>query len=69
MNQKLENSQKDLQKANDYDLYLSLLVKRESALNTIKTSKNQFIKRDRYKQVVKLNNQINSLKKKWGFKE
>ena len=69
MNQKLENSQKDLQRANDYDLFLSLLVKRESALNTIKTSKNQFVKRDRYKQVVKLNNQINGLKRKWGFKE
>jgi hypothetical protein len=69
MNQKLENSQKDLQRANDYDLYLSLLVKRESVLNTIKTSKNQFVKRDRYKQVVKLNNQINGLKRKWGFKE
>ena len=69
MNQKLENSQKDLQRANDYDLFLYLLVKRESALNTIKTSKNQFVKRDRYKQVVKLNNQINGLKRKWGFKE
>ncbi len=64
MNQKLENTQRSSQRASNYDLYLSLLVKRENALNVIKSAKSQFLKRDKYKQVCKLNKQIEELRRK-----
>ena len=67
MNKESKNTQTNSQKANDMDLYLSLLVKRQSALNLIKTTKNQFVKKDRYRQVCKLNKQIESLKRKLGI--
>lgn len=56
---------KDLPKENDYDLFLKLIAQREIALNIIKTTKNQFVKRDRYKQVCRLNKQIEKLRRKF----
>ena len=52
-----------LMKKDKYDLYLSLLIKRQNALNVIKTTKNQFVKKDRHRQVVKLNKQIETLRR------
>lgn len=40
------------------DLILSLIAKRELALSLIRTSKNQFVCRDRYKQVKKINEKL-----------
>lgn len=54
----------NLQRKNDYDLYLTLIAKRESALHIIKTSKSYFIKKDRYRQVYRLNKQIETLRRK-----
>ena len=68
MKTELETTQTNLQ-SNDYDLFLSYIVKREKALDIIKNSTSNFTKRDRYKQVKKLNQKIESLKRKWGFKE
>ena len=64
MNKELKTTQNTLPKVNDYDLYLSLIAKREVALNIIKTTKNQFVKKDRYKQVRKLNEQIEQIKRR-----
>ena len=63
MSEKLKTTQTNSLQANKYDLYLSLLVKRQSALNVIKTTKNQFVKKDRHRQVVKLNKQIETLRR------
>ena len=63
MSEKLKTMQTNSLQANKYDLYLSLLVKRQSALNVIKTTKNQFVKKDRHRQVVKLNKQIETLRR------
>ena len=68
MSNELKNTQKDLQRNKDYDLYLSLLVRRESALTVIKTTKSAYLKKDKYKQVCKLGKQIETLRRKWGFK-
>ena len=67
MSERLENLQIDLQRNEDYDLYISLLTKRLIALHTIKTTKNQFVKKDRYRQVKKLNEKIEKLKRKLGL--
>lgn len=56
-------------KEQDYDLFLSLIVKRELALSIMRESKNQFVNKDRYKQVKNLNKKIDQLKSKWHFKE
>lgn len=63
MSEKLKTTQTNSLQANKYDLYLSLLVKRQNALNVIKTTKNQFVKKDRHRQVVKLNKQIETLRR------
>ena len=57
----------DLQNSEDYDLYISLLTKRLLALHTIKTTKNQFVKKDQYKRVKKLNEKIEKLRRKLGL--
>ena len=54
----------NLQRKNDYDLHLTLIAQRESALHLIKTTKNRFIKQDRYRQVCRLNKQIETLRRK-----
>lgn len=56
-------------KEQDYDLFLSYITKRELALSTMRSSKNQFVNKDRYRQVKNLNRKINKLKNKWHFKE
>lgn len=61
--------QSELQKNSDYDLFLSYIAKREKALSIIRDSTSNFTKRDRYKQVKNLNKKIETLKRKWGFKE
>ena len=63
MSEKLKTTQANSLQANKYDLYLSLLIKRQNALNVIKTTKNQFVKKDRHRQVVKLNKQIETLRR------
>lgn len=63
MSEKLKTMQTNSLQANKYDLYLSLLIKRQNALNVIKTTKNQFVKKDRHRQVVKLNKQIETLRR------
>lgn len=63
MSEKLKTTQTNSLQANKYDLYLSLLIKRQNALNVIKTTKNQFVKKDRHRQVVKLNKQIETLRR------
>lgn len=56
-------------KEQNYILFISLLAKRELALSIMRDSKNQFVNKDRYKQVKKLNKKIDYLKSKYGFKE
>lgn len=63
MSKELTNSQIDLLRNEKYDTYLSLLTKRLLVLDTIKKSKSQFVKKDRYKQLKKLNEKIEKLKK------
>lgn len=43
------------------DEILSLIAKKELALNLIKTAKSPFVKRDRYKQVKKINEKLRKL--------
>ena len=43
------------------DEILSLLVKRELALNLIKTTKSPYMKRDRYKQVKNIDKKLQKL--------
>lgn len=57
------NSQIDLLRNEKYDIYISLLTKRLLALDTIKKTKSRFVKNDRYKQLKKLNEKIEKLKK------
>ena len=64
MSKELKTTQSESQKASDFDLYLSLLTKRQVALNIIKNTKNQFVKKDRYRQVCKLNKEIETLKRR-----
>lgn len=65
MNEELTNTQRNT----DYDLFLGYLTKRELALNIIKNATSNFTKKDRYKQVKRLNIKIEQLKRKWGFQE
>ena len=63
MSKELTNSQIDLLRNEKYDIYLALLTKRLLVLDTIKKSKSQFVKKDRYKQLKKLNEKIEKLKR------
>ena len=63
MNEKSKNLRIDLLRNEKYDIYISLLTKRLLVLDTIKKSKSQFVKKDRYKQLKKLNEKIAKLKK------
>lgn len=63
MSKELMNSQIDLLRNEKYDIYISLLTKRLLALDTIKKSKSRFVKNDRYKQLKKLNEKIEKLKR------
>ena len=63
MSKELTNSQIDLLRNEKYDIYISLLTKRLLVLDTIKKSKSQFVKKDRYKQLKKLNEKIEKLKR------
>ena len=63
MSKELTNSQIDLMRNEKYDIYLSLLTKRLLVLDTIKKSKSRFVKNDRYKQLKKLNEKIEKLKR------
>ena len=58
MNEELKNTQNESSKN---DLILTLIAKREYALNLIKTSKNHFVCRDRYKQVKNIEKQLKRL--------
>ena len=59
-----KNLQIDLQQSDDYELYLSLLTKRLVALHDIKHTKSQFVKKDKYRYVKRLNEKIEKLKRK-----
>ena len=63
MSEELTNSQIDLLRNEKYDIYISLLTKRLLVLDTIKKSKSRFVKNDRYKQLKKLNEKIEKLKR------
>lgn len=63
MSKELTNSQIDLMRNEKYDIYLSLLTKRLLVLDAIKKSKSRFVKNDRYKQLKKLNEKIEKLKR------
>ena len=63
MNKELTNSQIDLLRNEKYDIYISLLTKRLLVLDTIKKAKSRFVKNDRYKQLKKLNEKIEKLKR------
>ena len=63
MSKELTNSQIDLLRNEKYDIYLSLLTKRLLVLDAIKKSKSRFVKNDRYKQLKKLNEKIEKLKR------
>lgn len=63
MSKELTNSQIDLLRNEKYDIYISLLTKRLLVLDTIKKSKSRFVKNDRYKQLKKLNEKIEKLKR------
>ena len=63
MNKELTNSQIDLLRNEKYDIYISLLTKRLLVLDTIKKTKSRFVKNDRYKQLKKLNEKIEKLKR------
>ena len=63
MNKELTNSQIDLLQNEKYDIYISLLTKRLLVLDTIKKTKSRFVKNDRYKQLKKLNEKIEKLKR------
>lgn len=58
MNEELKNTQN---KSSKTDLVLSLITKREQALHIIRTSKNQFVCRDRYKQVKNIERKLKML--------
>ena len=63
MSKELTNSQIDLLRNEKYDIYISLLTKRLLVLDTIKKTKSRFVKNDRYKQLKKLNEKIEKLKR------
>ena len=63
MSKELTNSQIDLLRNEKYDIYISLLTKRLLVLDTIKKAKSRFVKNDRYKQLKKLNEKIEKLKR------
>ena len=63
MSKELTNSQIDLLRNEKYDIYISLLTKRLLVLDTIKKTKSRFVKNDRYKQLKKLNEEIEKLKR------
>lgn len=67
MSKELKNTQNNSQRANDYDLYIFLLEKRKSVLNEIKNTKSLLFKKDKNKQLAKLNDQIGKMRKKLGL--
>lgn len=69
MSNELTLSQIRLLVSKDFDQFLAYLTKKELALHLIKNTRSPFMKRDRYKQIKKLNQKILELTKRWGFKE
>lgn len=67
MSNESKNLQIDLRQSDDYELYISLITKRLVALHDIKTAKSQFVKKDKYRYVKKLNEKIEKLKRKLGL--
>ena len=63
MNKELTNSQIDLLRNEKYDIYISVPTKRLLVVDTIKKTKSRFVKNDRYKQLKKLNEKIEKLKR------
>lgn len=52
---------------NSVDYYLSLLTKRENVLDLMKKLKSPFAKKDRYKQLSKLNKEIERWERHNGY--